>query len=56
MRIEWLKFDDSVPARIKKKSLGFVPSLGITEEKRRVNGGFTFRERSKWKCRDGFGT
>ena len=25
MRIEWLKFDDYVPARITKKSLGFVP-------------------------------
>jgi len=28
MRIEWLKFDDYVPARITKKSLGFVPFLG----------------------------
>ena len=27
MRIEWLKFDDYVPARIKKKSLGFVSFL-----------------------------
>ena len=27
MRIEWLKFDDYVPARITKKSLGFVPFL-----------------------------
>jgi len=28
MRIEWLKFINSVPARIKKKSLGSVPFLG----------------------------
>ena len=28
MRIEWFKFDDYVPARITKKSLGFVPFLG----------------------------
>jgi len=27
MRLEWLKFDDSVPARIKKKSLGFVQKV-----------------------------
>jgi len=27
MRIEWLRFDDYVPARITKKSLGFVPFL-----------------------------
>ena len=33
MRIEWLKFDDYVPARITKKSLGFVPFLsGHNEE------------------------
>jgi len=27
MRIEWLKFDDYVPARIKRKSLGPVSFL-----------------------------
>jgi len=30
MRIEWLKFDDYVPARITKKSLGSVPFLRFT--------------------------
>ena len=31
MRIEWLKFDDYVPARITKKSLGFVPFLRMAD-------------------------
>jgi len=31
MRIEWLKFDDYVPARITKKSLGLVPFLRLDD-------------------------
>jgi len=35
MRIEWLKFINYVPARIKRKSLGFVPSLSWVCERRK---------------------
>jgi len=45
MRIEWLKFDDYVPARIKKKSLGFVPFWEKVSSKVTT----TSKDSSTWK-------
>jgi len=33
-RVEWLKFDDYVPARITKKSLGFVSFLKLKKNQK----------------------
>ena len=40
MRIEWLKFPNSVPARIKRKSLGSVSFLGVIEYELSKRGKF----------------